>query len=271
MDLALQRKTAVVTGASKGIGLALARALADHGAKVVAASRSMTDEMEESISSPDVVHEMVDLGTVDGPRQSVERALCELGSVDVLVNNVGISLPRKGFLSLSDEDWDSSWRVNLLSAVRACRAAIPPMLDSGGGSIINITSLNSRQPHPMVVEYGVDKAALTNLIKALSEEFAGRGVRVNAIAPGFVRTPMWTDPGGFGEHVAALTGAADATEVIMSKAPDLLGITVGRFAEPDELCGLALLLASGAGRMMTGSEYLVDGGGLEDAVWPGKW
>ncbi len=112
----------------------------------------------------------------------------------------------------------------------------------------------------MVVEYGAAKAALTNLTKALSEEFAGRNVRVNAIAPGFVRTPMWTDSGGFGEHVARLTGAANAAEVIEKVAPEMLGITVGRFAEPDELCGLALLLASDRAAMMTGAEYLVDGG-----------
>lgn len=260
MDLALEGKTAVVTGASKGIGLALARALVDHGVKVVAASRSMTDELAELAGRPDVVHEAVDLGTPDGPARAVERALSEFGGLDVLVNNVGISLPREGFLSLSDEDWDSSWRVNFLSAVRACRVAIPAMLESGGGSIINITSLNSRQPHPMVVEYGVAKAALTNLTKALSEEFAGRNVRVNAIAPGFVRTPMWTDSGGFGEHVAALTGAANAAEVIEKVAPEMLGITVGRFADPDEICGLALLLASDRAAMMTGAEYLVDGG-----------
>jgi NAD(P)-dependent dehydrogenase (short-subunit alcohol dehydrogenase family) len=260
VDLALEGKTAVVTGASKGIGLALARSLADHGVQVVAASRSTTAELEELTQRAGVVHEAVDLGTTDGPARAVERALGDFGGLDVLVNNVGISLPRDGFLSLSEEDWDASWRVNFLSAVRACRAAIPAMLDGGGGSIINITSLNSRQPHPMVVEYGVAKAALTNLTKALSEEFAGRNVRVNAIAPGFVRTPMWTGPGGFGEHVAQLTGAADASEVIESKAPEMLGITAGRFAEPEEICGLALLLASDAGAMMTGAEYLVDGG-----------
>ena len=260
MDLALEGKTAVVTGASKGIGLALARALSDHGVNVVAASRSVTDELAELAGRSGVVHEAVDLGTADGPGRAVARALSEFGGLDILVNNVGVSLPREGFLSLSDEDWDSSWRVNFLSAVRACRVAIPAMLESGGGSIINITSLNSRQPHPMVVEYGAAKAALTNLTKALSEEFAGRNVRVNAIAPGFVRTPMWTEPGGFGEHVARLTGAADAAEVIEKVAPEMLGISVGRFAEPDHLCGLALLLASDQAAMMTGAEYLVDGG-----------
>ena len=111
----------------------------------------------------------------------------------------------------------------------------------------------------MMVEYGAAKAALTNLTKALSEEFAGRNVRVNAIAPGW-SAPRCRRARAGSANTWPATGAADVTEVIESKAPEMLGITVGRFAEPDELCGLALLLASDAGRMMTGAEYLVDGG-----------
>lgn len=262
MDLALTGRTAVVTGASRGIGLALAQALADNGVNVVAASRSLTRELETLLGSHGghIVHERVDLGTADGPGQAVQRAVQEFGGIDILINNVGAGGPGAGFLSLTDDDWDSAWRVNFLSAVRACRSAIPLMVAAGRGSIINITSLNSRQPHPMVVEYGAVKAALTNLTKALSEEFAGSKVRVNAIAPGFVRTPMWTEPGGFGEHVQHLTGAGDVGEVLEKIAPAMLGISAGRFAEPEELCGLALLLASDQAVMMTGSEYLVDGG-----------
>jgi NAD(P)-dependent dehydrogenase (short-subunit alcohol dehydrogenase family) len=183
--------------------------------------------------------------------------------LDFLVNNVGVSYPRSGFLNLSDDDWEHMWSVNFLSAVRACRAAIPLMLDRGAGSIVNITSLNSRQPHPMVVDYGATKAALTNMTKALSEEFASQGVRVNAIAPGFIRTPMWTEPGGFGEHLAALTGVDGhngVDKVIQSVAPGMLGISVGRFAEADEISALALFLLSDQAAMMTGSEYLIDGG-----------
>lgn len=260
MDLALEGKTAVVTGASKGIGLAMAQALAATGANVVAVSRTITPELTELAAQPHVTHHAVDLGGARGPSEAVGRAVSVYGGVDILVNNVGVSLPRTGFLGLSDEDWDMSWRVNFLSAVRACRAAIPLMIAAGGGSIINITSLNSRQPHPMVVDYSAVKAALTNLTKALSEEFAVQKVRVNAIAPGFVRTPMWTDAGGFGDHVAKMTGAVDANQVIETTAPEMLGISVGRFADPEEICSLALLLASDRSAMMTGSEYLVDGG-----------
>lgn len=121
MDLALGGKTAVVTGACKGTGLALARALVDHGVQVVAASRSRTESLEKLTSRPEVVHEGVDLGTALGPARVVERALSEFGGLDILVNNVGVSLPRDGFLSLTDEDWDSSWRVNFLSAGRRGR------------------------------------------------------------------------------------------------------------------------------------------------------
>jgi NAD(P)-dependent dehydrogenase (short-subunit alcohol dehydrogenase family) len=260
VELDLAGKRALVTGASMGIGLSLTRALADHGVRVVAASRSRTPELGELMDRLGVVHHEVDLGTAEGPTHAVQRVAEEFGGIDILVNNVGSSAPGAGFLSLSDNDWDGAWAVNFLSAVRACRSAIPLMVDAGGGSIINITSLNSRQPHPMVVEYGATKAALTNLTKALSEEFAPQGVRVNAIAPGFVRTPMWTAPGGFGDSVAELTGSRNASEAIDKAAPEMLGITVGRFAEAEELCGLALLLASARGAMMTGSEYLVDGG-----------
>jgi len=228
--------------------------------RVVAVSRSTTDALAALQARFEIVHHQADLSVPEAPGAAVDRVVDEFGAIDILVNNVGVSTPGDGFLSLSDEAWDASWTVNFMSAVRACRSAIPWMVKAGGGSILNITSLNSRQPHPMVVEYGATKAALTNLTKALSEEFAGRGIRVNAIAPGFVRTPMWTGSGGFGEHVAELTGSQDATEAIEQTAPDMLGISVGRFAEPDELCGLALLLASNRGAMMTGAEYLVDGG-----------
>ncbi|MDI6908202.1 SDR family oxidoreductase [Nocardioides sp.] len=260
MDLELDGKRALVTGASKGIGLSLTRALAEHGVHVVAASRSRTRELADLVDGLGVVHQEVDLGSEGGAARAVQRVVDEFGGIDILINNVGSSAPGAGFLSLSDDDWNAAWEINFLSAVRACRSAVPLMVDAGGGSIVNITSLNSRQPHPMVVDYGVTKAALTNFTKALSEEFAPRGVRVNAIAPGFVRTPMWTAPGGFGDRVAELTGSRDASDAIEKAAPEMLGITVGRFAEPEELCGLALLLASDRGAMMTGSEYLVDGG-----------
>jgi NAD(P)-dependent dehydrogenase (short-subunit alcohol dehydrogenase family) len=263
MELNLKNKTVVVTGASKGIGFAVAEAFAREGANVLTASRTTTDGLAALGEKFGVVAHNVDLGSADGPKETIERAGSEFGPVDVLVNNVGVSKPREGFLQLDDSTWQSMIELNFLSAVRACRAAIPQMLERGGGAIVNITSLNARSPHPMVVDYSATKAALANLTKSLAEEFTGQGVRVNAVAPGFIRTPMWTEPGGFGEHVAQMLERDDAADVIENVAPEMLGITAGRFAEPEEVADLVTFLASERAVMMTGAEYLVDGGAVK--------
>ncbi|MER6319433.1 SDR family oxidoreductase [Streptomyces sp. NPDC001581] len=145
------------------------------------------------------------------------------------------------------------------SAVRASRAALPHLLADGEGAIVNISSINARMPFPTVVDYSAAKAALTSLTKALSEEFAPRGVRVNAIAPGPVRTPFWTAPGGFADAVAASAGTT-AQEAMDLVVPRQTGITTGRFTEPQEVADLALFLASPRAANITGAEFLIDGG-----------
>ena len=206
MELNLENKVALVTGASKGIGLAVVRALAREGARVVAGSRTTTTELAAVRDAYDVTVVTVDLATADGPGSLIKSAVDRHGSIDVLVNNVGIASPRTGFLDIDDAEWQRVFDLTFFSAVRATRAALPHLLAAGGGAIVNISSINARLPFPMVVDYSAAKAALTNLTKALSEEFAPRGVRVNAVAPGPVRTPFWTNPGGFADAVAAGSG-----------------------------------------------------------------
>ncbi len=172
MDLGLTGKVAVVTGAGKGIGLAVARALHAEGARVVAGSRTVTPELA---AVADAV--AVDLATPDGPARLVARAG---DRIDILVNNVGIAPPRPaGFLSVTDEMWAATWNLDLMAAVRAMRAALPVMVAAGGGAIVNVASVNARLPDPLVVDYSAAKAALVNVAKSVSKEFGGRGVRVN--------------------------------------------------------------------------------------------
>ena len=261
MDLELQDRVAVVTGASKGIGLAITSALLEEGARVVATSRRSTPELEAL--SGELVHVPADLMDPGAPAEVVAQAVERFGHLDVLVNNAGgpppgATLPRFGFLGLSDDDWRDMLEFNLLSAVRACRAALPLLVETGG-AIVNVSSTHGRQPSAVNVDYGAAKAAMINLTKALSEEFGPEGVRVNGVCPGPVRTPWWTQDGGAAEILAAQTGS-DREAVMATVAPELMQLTTGRLAEPREIADAVLLLASPRSGSTTGSEFVVDCG-----------
>jgi NAD(P)-dependent dehydrogenase (short-subunit alcohol dehydrogenase family) len=262
MELNLNDKVAVVTGASKGIGLAIVEALGREGARVVAGSRTATPELTALRVRYDVDVVPIDLATLDGPGSLVQAAADRHGRVDVLVNNVGIASQRSSFLDVDDAEWQRVFNLTFFSAVRASRAALPHMLATGGGAIVNISSINARLPFPMVVDYSAAKAALTNLTKTLSEEFAPRGVRVNAVSPGPVRTPFWTDPGGFAETVAIGAGTT-AKAALDEVVPKSMGISTGRITEAREVADLTVFLASPLAANITGAEFIIDGGQIK--------
>ncbi|MGH4013787.1 MAG: SDR family NAD(P)-dependent oxidoreductase, partial [Pseudonocardiaceae bacterium] len=211
MDLQLSERITVVTGASKGIGLATARTLLEEGAHVVAVSRDTTPALD-ALAGANLVHVPADLMDPEGPAHAISRAADAFGGLDILVNNAGgpppgVKLPRFSFLAPSDADWAAMFEFNLFSAVRAVRAAIPLMLERGGGAIVNVSSGHARQPATMNVDYGAAKAGINHLTKALSEEFAPQGIRVNTVSPGPVRTAWWTDEGGAADILAGALGA----------------------------------------------------------------
>ncbi|MFF3873477.1 SDR family NAD(P)-dependent oxidoreductase [Streptomyces sp. NPDC001978] len=259
MDLQFKDDVAVVTGASKGIGFAIADAFAREGAHVVADSRSITPELEGLHEKYGATAVPVDLSIADGPDGLVQQAVDQYGRVDILVNTLGTATPRASFLDIDDAEWQRIFNMNLFSAVRTSRAALPHLLDADGGSIVNISSINARLPFPMVVDYSAAKAGLTSLTKSLSEEFAPQGVRVNAIAPGPVRTPFWTAPGGFADATAA-QGGTTAQEAIDVVVPQSMGISTGRVTEAHEVADLVLFLASPLAGNITGAEFTIDGG-----------
>lgn len=262
MDLGLNDKVVVVTGASKGIGLAITRAFAEEGARVVAGSRTGSEALGGLADRFPVVPVEVDLGTPGGPAELVGRAVEGFGGVDVLVNNVGNAEPRMaGFAAISDEDWRRTFDLNVMSAVRASRAALPIMVERGGGVVVNVSSINARLPQPPVADYAAAKAAMTNLSKLLAEEFGPQGVRVNAVSPGPVRTPLWEDEGRFGHGMASAMGAE--TTALLEALPGQAGITLGRFTEAEEVADLVLFLASERAGAVTGSDYVIDGGMLK--------
>lgn len=230
---------------------------------MVAGSRHATTDLS-GLAAHDVLAVVdVDLSTPDGPADLVGTATDRFGGLDVLVNNVGGLAgggPRfGGFLSVTDSDWSSSIELNLLSAIRAVRAAVPALLARGGGAIVNVSSVNAFLPDPSVVDYAASKAALTNLGKSLSAEFGPQGIRVNTVSPGPVRTPLWTAPGGLGEQLGGAMGT-DLDGAMQTMADGLGGIKLGRFGTAEEIAHLVLFLASPAAAWMTGSDVVIDGG-----------
>lgn len=267
MDLKLANRVAVVTGGSKGIGLAIVRTLLEEGARVVATSRKSTAELA-ALAGDNLTHVEADLMDPEAPARVVERAVEIYGGLDILVNNAGgpppgVTLPRGSFLDATEEEWRAMFEFNLFSAVRAIRAAIPRMIERGGGSIINISSGNARQPSPINVDYGAAKAGLNNLTKVLSAEFGPAGIRVNTVSPGVTRTPWWTDEGGVADIIAAQAGM-DRDKVIDTLVPDMMKLATGRFVEPEEIADAVVLLASPRSASTTGAEFVVDGGFLKE-------
>ncbi|MGC0419002.1 oxidoreductase [Embleya sp. AB8] len=262
MNLNLKNKVVVVTGGSKGIGLAIVRGFAEQGARVVAGSRRVSPELAELRAEFGVLPVAAELAHPDGPAELVQTALDAHGGLDILVNNVGASAPTPSIIDVEDAEWQRILEINLFSAIRATRAAMPAILAAGGGAVINIGSVNAHVPARSVVHYSVAKAALTAYSKSLAEEFGPQGVRVNTVSPGPVRTPLWTDPGQFADLMAAEAGTT-AQAFLDEVLPQAMGVLTGRMSEPHEIADLVVFLASERAASIVGADYVIDGGMLK--------
>ncbi|MFJ8649203.1 SDR family oxidoreductase [Streptomyces sp. NPDC093546] len=257
MDLQLRGKAAVVTGASRGIGLAIVSALVDEGMRVVAGARTVTPELKAT----GALCVSVDLATPDGPARLVAEGVAELGGLDLLVNNVGGGDSGEGqtggFLGFTDQQWHDAFTLNFLAAVRTSRAALPHLTGSRG-ALVNVSSTGARTPHAGPVTYTTAKAALSAFGKALAEEFGPHGVRVNTVSPGPVRTDMWESPDGYGAELARSLGMAQ--EQLLAQLPTAMGMVTGRLVAPAEVAALVAYLASPLAGSTTGADHVIDGG-----------
>ncbi|WP_086820170.1 oxidoreductase [Allokutzneria sp. NRRL B-24872] len=255
MDLDLKGKTAVVTGGSKGIGRAVTAALLAEGMSVVVASRTPGE--------PDALHVPADLTTVDGVEAVVGQAVEAFGGIDVLVNNVGgasTEMDVAGFAGISDERWQRTFELNLFSAIRMTRAALP-LLKASKGSVVNVSSLSAQLPATSPADYSLAKAALRALTPALAEELAPAGVRVNTVTPGPTRTGFWEGPESVCGRLATQYEMEET--VVRERMISTLGLRTGRLVEPSEVASVVAFLASPLAASISGADYLVDGGMLK--------
>ncbi|HVN62015.1 MAG TPA: SDR family oxidoreductase [Gaiellaceae bacterium] len=245
MDLRLEDKAIVVTGGTAGIGRAIAAALAEEGASVVTSSRSA-----EGAGVGEVAHVSADLFEPAGPGAMIEAAVARLGRLDGLVNNVGFAAIRR-LDEVTDDDWLFAFQANTMSAIRATGAAVPHLLDAGGGSIVNIASTAGRRPSLRMPDYSVAKAALLAYSRQVADTYAGQGIRCNAVIPGPTLTDAWLGDGGLADQQGE-------REAVLAKAA--AGRPLGRFADPDEIAAAAVFLCSDAASYVTGAEWSVSGG-----------
>jgi NAD(P)-dependent dehydrogenase (short-subunit alcohol dehydrogenase family) len=258
MELGLKGKIAIVTGASRGIGLATAKLLVQQGAQVFGAARQITPEL--SAVSPHAF--AVDLSEQGGAQRLVAHVMQHSGQLDILVNNVGAgdAVSLGGFLDVTDAQWRANLDVTLMSTVWMSRAALAYLLKSRG-AIVNVSSINSKVPSTGPVAYTTAKAALSALSKSMSEEFGPQGVRVNTVSPGAVRTSLWEDKNRFGSSVAAAFGMEH--EAFLSQLPARFQMTTGKITEADEVANLIAFLVSDRIPNVVGADYVIDGGTLK--------
>ena len=259
MELGLKSKIAVVTGASKGIGLAVTKALVAEGARVIAGARDVGSELRSLAEGGAVDAVSIDLATPGGPQALVAEAQ-KYGGLDIVVNNVGaVAMRLEGFASVTDDQWLSSFNLNFMAAVRTTRAALPLLAQRGGGAIVTVSSVNAFLPDPGIIDYCAAKAALTNFSKALSKELGPKGIRVNTVSPGPVETALWLGSDGVAATVAKSSGVDFETakrQVVASQG----GFATGRFTRPNEVADLVLFLASDRSGNVTGADFVIDGG-----------
>jgi NAD(P)-dependent dehydrogenase (short-subunit alcohol dehydrogenase family) len=263
MDLQLDGKAAIVTGGSRGIGLAVVRNLLDEGMRVVTGSRSVTAELARTEAIP----VEVDLTTPDGGDYLVGRALAELGGIDLVVNNVGVGNTDdvvqgalKNLIELPDSAWQHTFDLHFYSALRVSRAALPGLIERRG-TIVNVSSAGARLVNAGPFDYNVSKAALNALTKVIAEQFGPQGVRAITVAPGPVKTQVWTDPDGLVARLAMAQGVDH--EIFSEQLLQMVGSSTERISTPEEVARLIAFAASPSN--INGAELLIDGGAVKSA------
>jgi 3-oxoacyl-[acyl-carrier protein] reductase len=244
MDLGLEERVCVVTGSTGGIGLETAKVLVAEGARVVTSGRSEAPGAGESL------HVQADLSQPGEPERVVQAAVEQFGGLDCLVNNVGL-VRIASFEEVTDDEWDVYWQLNVMSYVRATRAALPHLRARGGGSIVNVSSTAGKRPSTGMPHYSVTKAAVLSLSRLVADLYASDGIRCNALTPGPTETESWLGEGGLADQQGE-------RQAVLEKVG--AGRPLGRLAQPEEIASVIAFLCSDRASYVTGAAWSADGG-----------
>jgi len=256
VDLGLRDRACVITGASRGIGLATAKLLAAEGAGVLLVGRSEPALAAAAGQCGDRAQVLaVDVTDPNAAERIVATCEQRFGGVDALVNNAGMT--RMAALDeLTDSDWQQQWDLHVMAPMRLMRAAAPRMAAAGWGRIVNVSSSSGKRPSQRNAAYSVTKAALLSLSRTYADAFAADGVLVNAVAPGVVGTGLWLDEGGLADQVAEQQDV-DREQVIAGLGDK---IPLGRIGTEDEVAAVVAFLCSELASNVAGAAWSVDGG-----------
>jgi NAD(P)-dependent dehydrogenase (short-subunit alcohol dehydrogenase family) len=245
MDLGLAEKACLVTGSTAGIGRETAVQLIREGARVVTCGRRDAPGIGEAL------HLVADLARPGEPERAVSVTVRELGGLDVLVNNVGVARQAR-FEEVPDDEWELYWQLNVMSYVRAIRAALPALRARGEGVIANVSSTAGKRPSTGMPHYSVTKAAVLSLSRLVADLYARDGIRCNAVTPGPTATPAWLDEGGLADQLGG-----ERVETLKKVGA---GRPLGRLATPEEIASVVVFLCSRRAAYVTGAAWSADGG-----------
>lgn len=247
------KKTCVITGGSRGIGLAIARKFSSENYNVISID---IQKQKDNLEIEQIIVNINDRGKI---KKTISRIIEKYSSIDILVNNAAIVIPRNGFLDVSYDDWEETFSINLLGYICMVKETLPYMIENNFGNIIHIASEAALMPNAELPDYSILKSSVLSLSKLLAREFGNQGIRSNVVSPAFIDTAIFHEKGGLGDKLQKKYGTKTRQSAISQYIKEKK-IPLDRLGTVDEVAQLVLFLSKEESNFINGANYIIDGG-----------